>query len=169
MRISIKASMFLPVLVILVLGLLSGCSNSASVPTPPPVKPSPPPVVTPPPVDNPSVPANRVDIVYFHPKIRCASCISVELRTKDVINAYFKDAVDSGKLTFQDYELNSQNSVMIKKYGALGSQLFITTVKNGVEKINHIEEVWLPRILNDGVAFDKFMHDLLSQSLKEVG
>ena len=169
MRTSIKASMFLPVLVILILGLLAACGNSTPVQTPPPVKSSAPPEVIPPPANNPPVPANRVDIVYFHPKVRCAACISVELRTKDVINAYFKDAVNGGKLTFQAYELNSQNSSMIKKYGAVSSQLFITTVKNGTEKINHIEEVWLPRILNDGVAFDEFMRKLLSQSLKEVG
>jgi hypothetical protein len=165
--INLRKAFFL--LVLLAFGFLSACGNESPV-TIPPVpaeKPSEPPAASPP-VDALS-PANRVDIVYFHPKVRCAACISVELRTQAVINDYFKDARDSGKLTFQDYELqDKQNATMVKKYGALGSQLFITTVKNGVENIKHIEEVWMPQILNDQVAFDEFMHKLISQSLKEV-
>ncbi|MFC1905449.1 nitrophenyl compound nitroreductase subunit ArsF family protein [Chloroflexota bacterium] len=155
---------------LLAVGFLGACANEAPV-TIPPVsaeKPSEPPAVSPP-VAQPSTPTNRVDIVYFHPKVRCGACISVELRTKDVLSSYFKDAIDSDKLTFQSYELqDKQNTSMVKKYGALGSQLFITTVKNGVENIKHIEDVWMPKILNDGVAFDEFMRKLISQSLTEV-
>ena len=155
---------------LLTIGFLWACGSEAPL-TPPPVpqKPSESPVVSPP-VDTPSpAPANRVDIVYFHPKIRCGACISVELRTKDVLDGYFKDAMDSGKLTFQTYELqDKQNASIVKKYGAMSSQLFITTVKNGVENIKHIEEVWMPQILNDGVAFDEFMQKLIRQKLEEV-
>jgi len=114
-------------------------------------------------------PINRVDIVYFHPKRRCGPCISVETRTINILENDFKDAVESGKITFQAYVLeDKQNTSMVKKYGAVGSQLFITTIKNGDENIKHIEEVWMPKILNDGVAFDKFLSELFSQSLAEV-
>jgi hypothetical protein len=141
---------------------------------PPPANPSqtpksiePPPVI--PPVAQPSVPANRVDIVMFHPKVRCASCISVEARTKALLDDAFKDVMASGKLTFQSYELqDKQNAAIVKKYGAASSQLFITTVKNGVETIKHIEEVWMPQLLNSGPAFDEFLRKTISQSLKEL-
>lgn len=166
-----KTGIYYLLLVILAAGLLWSCGSSAPTPvTKPPTtdKPSAPPVASPP-SDKPSATANRVDIVYFHPKIRCGSCLSVELRTKDVVDSFFKEAVDSGKLTFQSYELqDTQNASMVKKYGAVGSQLFITTVKNGNEGIRHVQEVWMPQLLNDGVAFDDFMQDLISQSLQEV-
>jgi hypothetical protein len=160
---------------ILVMGVASSCAgNTKPADVPVPSKPSVPsetpatsqPATTPTPSP---IQANRVDIVYFHPKVRCASCISIELRTRAVINDSFKNAVDSGKLNFIDYELqDKQNASIVKKYGAASSQLFITTVKNNNETIKHIEEVWMPKILNDGVAFDEFMKNLISQSLKEI-
>ncbi len=182
MNISIKARIYIPLLTILILGLLVACDSNTTTMTPPsklakspatetpvPEEPSESPAVSSP-VDTPSpTPSNRVDIVYFHPKRRCASCISVELRTKALLDNAFKNAMDSGKLTFQTCELEDpQNASVIKKYSAVGSQLFITTIKNGNETIRHIEEVWMPKLLNDGVAFDDFMQKLISQSLKEV-
>jgi hypothetical protein len=114
-------------------------------------------------------PENRVDVVYFHPKRRCGTCVSIEIRTKEILEKNFKDAMDSGKITFRSYELDDpQNTDIVNKYGAVSSQLFINIVKNGSENIKHIEDVWMPQILNDGVAFDEFMDELLSQSLAEV-
>jgi hypothetical protein len=163
-----KISIYMVLCLILAMGLLMSCGNTTSPEIPTPTKHSTPTVV-PPPAEQPSASVNRVDIVYFYPKIRCAPCLSVELRTKDLVDSYFMEAVDSGKLTFQTYELqDKQNASIIKKYGAVGSQLFITTINNGNETIRHVEEVWMPQILNDGVAFDDFMQELISESLKEV-
>ena len=168
-----KPSIYVVLSLILVAGLLWSCGSTpspiADAPTQPkPSQPAESPAVSPP-VAQPSAPANRVDIVYFHPKIRCGPCLSVELRTKALINDAFKDAMDSGKLTFKAYELqDKQNASMVKKYGAVSSQLFITTVKNDTETIKHIEDVWLPSILNDGVAFDAFLRKTISKSLQEV-
>ncbi len=157
------------VVAVLAIGFLWACGSEAPVTKPPVPERTSEPSPIPQPSVPPSVPINRVDIVYFHPKVRCGACISVELRTRAVLNDSFKDAVDSGKLTFQAYELqDKQNASIVKKYGALGSQLFITTVKNSTETIKHIEEVWMPNLLNDQVAFDEFMRKLISQSLKEV-
>ena len=167
-----KTTIYMVLFLILAMGFLMSCS---SMPSPESTTPTKPlnllvPTEVSPSAEQPSALTNRVDIVYFHPKRRCASCISVELRTKDVLDKSFKEAMDSGKLTFQSYELEDPNNAsMIKKYGAVGSQLFITTIKNGNETIRHVEEVWMPQILNDGVAFDDFMQELISQSLKEVG
>jgi hypothetical protein len=170
-----KINIYIVFCFILLMGLMSSCGGNAKpVDVTVPSKPSVPSEIpaTSPPATTPApstAQANRVDVVYFHPKVRCASCISVEVRTRAVINDSFKDAVDSGKLNFLAYELqDKQNASIVKKYGAASSQLFITTVKNNTETIKHIEEVWMPKLLNDGVAFDEFMRNIISQSLKEV-
>ena len=162
----IRTMIYSSLLSLLILSLLSCGGSTGPVPVSPP-EPAEQPAITSP-ASEAEAPANRVDLVYFHPKRRCA-CISIELRTKDVIDEYFKDAIDDGKLTFHSYELDDpQNAGMVKKYGAASSQLFITTVINGKENIKHVEEVWLPQILNNGVAFDEFMQKLISQSLKDI-
>jgi hypothetical protein len=117
----------------------------------------------------PSTLANRVDIAIFHPKVRCASCISIEQRTRALLDDSFKDEMAKGKLTIQSYDFQEkQNADLVKKYKPVGSQLFMTTVKTGVETITQIDDVWMPQLLNSGPAFDEFLHKTISQKLKEV-
>ncbi len=105
----------------------------------------------------------------MHPKVRCASCISIEARTRALLDDSFKDEMAKGKLTIQSYDFqDKQNADIVKKYKPVGSELFITTVKNGVETIKQIDEVWMPQLLNSGPAFDEFLRKLISQKLKEV-
>ncbi|MEJ2738755.1 MAG: nitrophenyl compound nitroreductase subunit ArsF family protein [Dehalococcoidia bacterium] len=161
--------------VIILAGLFTGCSSQDTeqepmiVPAPstPSEQPSKPPETL---QENPPVETvNRVDIVYFYPEVRCGSCISVELRTQDLLEKSFKDAMDSGKLTFLTYVLDDeQNAAEVEKYGALSSQLFINTIKDNTENIMHVEDIWMPRILNDGVAFDEYLSGLIEEALEEV-
>ena len=140
----------------------------------PPSYPSPPPASVEPPVAPPSAAQpfsleNRVDVVMMHPKVRCASCISIETRTRALLDDSFKDEMANGKLTIQSYDFqDKQNADIVKKYKPVGSELFITTVKNGVETIKQIDDVWMPQLLNSGPAFDEFLRKLISQKLKEV-
>jgi len=172
-----SATIYICLIVLLSAGLLSACNSSDSLPVPAETPESSEPVITNEPnSDEPqespvasTEQENRVDVVYFHPKRRCGACVSIEIRTKEILEKNFQDAIDSGKITFQSYELEDpQNTDIIKKYGAVSSQLFINIVKDGSENIKHIEDVWMPQILNDGTAFDEFMNELLSQSLAEV-
>ena len=83
---------------ILLTGFLWSCGGTvpADISTAPEsTEPSGLPAVSFPSEDQSSALANRVDILYFHPKKRCATCISVELRTKAVLDSYFKDGTIS--------------------------------------------------------------------------
>jgi len=172
MRISMYVILTLLLMVSFACGSSSQVTQSPVVsqpsnPSPPPTSVEPP--VSPPPAAQPSGLANRVDIVIFHPKVRCASCISIEQRTRVLLDDSFKDEMAKGKLTIQSYDYQEkQNADLVKKYKPVGSQLFMTTVKNGVETIKQIDEVWMPQLLNSGPAFDEFLRKLISQKLKEV-
>ena len=172
-----SATLYIFLALILLAGSLAACNSPEQLPVPQETpEPSIPANTNEPASDEPqdpsansTEPASRVNVVYFHPKRRCGTCISVETRTKNILENDFKDALDSDLISFQTYELDEvQNASIVKKYGAVSSQLFITTIKNGTENIKHIEEVWMPSILNDGVAFDEFLHELILQSLEEV-
>ena len=178
MNITFKAKVYLPLFVILAIGLLVACSNPA-----PPASPAPP--ATPPPSQpsaptettsekpptSPDVPgsSNVVKVVYFHPHIRCGACIYVEVRVQQNIEAYFQNEVDSGKLTFEIFDLGDKaNAAIANQYKAVGSQLFINVVKDGVDHIKHIQDVWMPKYLNDQEAFDELIQQTVRQALKEA-
>ena len=174
MNIAIKARMYCPLLAILLVGLLCACGNPSSTVPPPTEEPSTSPAVTPP-TEQPSeqtettTAPSRVDVVYFHRPRRCVTCLCFEERIRHVVNTYFEDEVDSGKLTLEIVNLGDKESaVIINKYGAFGPQLFINTVRDGADDIGDIEDIWSWGCRSDKEGFDQAARNLIEQSLKEV-
>ena len=126
----------------LVSGLLCSCARPVSI--------------APMPSGQLSGPADKVEVIYFHRPRRCVACIYVEERVGYIVNAFFKNELDSGKLTFEVYDLgNEKNATIAKKYGAVGSQLFINTIRDGIDHTRHIEEIWYWDCLDNEEVFDE--------------
>lgn len=165
MNVSLKAKMYLSLVVILAVGLLCACGSPAAVPTPP-AEPSEPPQVTTTP-NEPSNTPDRVDVVYFHRPQRCPTCLCFEERITYVVKTYFQKELNSGKLTFGVYNIgDSKNATIVKKYGAVGSQLFINTVKDGADHIRDIQKIWSWGCRTNKEGFDQQVKSVIEQSLK---
>lgn len=169
MSISLKAKTYLLLIVILAIGLLCACANPAPPTTPPPDNPSESPNV--PQVPNePSNALDRVDVVYFHRPQRCPTCLCFEERIRYVVSTYFQKELNSGKLTFGVYNIgDSKNADIVKKYGAVGSQLFINTVKDGTDHITDIQKIWSWGCRSNKAGFDQQVKSVIEQSLKGEG
>ncbi len=151
MNISIKTNkMYLPLLVLSVVGLLCACGNPAPATTPP---------------KEPSGPPDRVDIVYFQQGKPC-HCIAVVGETiQATMFLYFQDEQSSGKLTFQMVDLDKeQNAGIAKKYNAAPFSLFINIVRGDAEHIIAVPEIWLPT----GGGRDDFKEFLKSKIEKSL-
>ena len=165
MSISIKSKISFTLLALLALGLLCACGSSPAA-TPSGEGPSGSSAVSPIP-DEPLRPADRVEVVYFHRPRRCVTCICFEERVSYVVQTYFQDELDSGKLTFEIFNLgNEDNAAIVDKYGAIGSQLFVNTIKEGVDHISDIQEIWNWDCRHDKEGFDKAVKNVIEQSLK---
>jgi len=175
--------------------LLAGCSGSPAKPTPPPVQT---PVqaanqpATQPPSQSPSgqnltsgagiadnvTPVagqlqsplpNRVDVIYFHVNQRCVTCLCFEQHINTVIETYFRDAITSGKLTYRVLNLQkAENTTIAKKYGAVGSQMFINVIIKGVDNIEDIQSIWNWKCPGDPRGFERKVKSIIEQSLQEV-
>jgi hypothetical protein len=172
MRIPFKAKIYLFLFAILAVGLVCACASSAPATTAPPSQPAATTGTTsekPPTSPNVSGASNVVKVVYFHTHVRCGPCIYIETRTKYNVETYFKNELDSGKLTFEVFDLgDKKNAGIANKYKAVGSQLFINVVKDGVDQIKHIGDVWMPKYLNDQDAFDELIQSSIKQALKDA-
>ena len=92
----------------------------------------------------PKVPAlsTRVDVIYSHMNQRCPTCLCFEEHINTVIEKYFGETIASGKLTYKVLNAqDAQNSAFVKKFKAVGSQLFINTVVNGFDNIDDIQAI----------------------------
>jgi len=87
-----------------------------------------------------------------------------------VVNEYFQDELSSGRLTFTVIDIGDEESnSMVKKYGAFGSQLFINTVKDGVEHIRDIQEIWSWDCRSDAEGFEQKVKNTIEKSLRGEG
>jgi hypothetical protein len=157
--------------VFMISGLLLSCASPATGISPePPVRietPQPAPVTIPkPPAD---LPANRVDVYYFHMPQRCVTCICFEQRADYVVKTYFQNELASGKLTFQIYNIGDKaNADVVKRYNALGSQLFVNMIINNADHIKDIQDIWDWRCPSDKPGFDDKVRTVIKQSLEAV-
>ncbi len=78
--------------------------------------------------------ATKLQVVYFHAKYRCATCISIEENTKKTLNTYFASQLKDGTIKFQVLDVSDKkNEKLAEKYEASGSSLFLTKV-NGTKE-----------------------------------
>ncbi len=138
-------------LIILVAGMLCACGSPA--PEVPPTS------------DTSSLPADMVEVVYFHRTPRCYSCIYAETGTRYTVETYFKDELASGKVIFKAVNIK-ENATIVKKYGAFTSSLFINTVRDGTDHIEEVKDIWF--VLGNDEAFVKVVKSKIEESLTGV-
>jgi hypothetical protein len=71
----------------------------------------------------------KLNIVYFHAKYRCPTCLSIEENTKKTLNTYFATQLKDGTIKLQVLDVSEEkNEKLVEKYEADGSGLFLTKV-----------------------------------------
>lgn len=112
---------------------------------------------------------NRVDVIYFHVNQRCPTCLCFEQQVNHIIEADFSDEISSGRLTYRVLNAQQeQNADIARKYGAVGSQLFINTVVNGEDHIKDIQDIWNWNCRYNAPSFDRKVRSVIEDSLKEL-
>jgi thiol-disulfide isomerase/thioredoxin len=115
--------------------------------------------------NNSSGPADRVDVVYFHRTQRCPTCIYAEEQTRYTLETYFKDELDSGKVTFQSINVQDEaNADILEKYNNPSYlTLCINTVRDGTDHIEEVTDIWL--VIGDDEAFVEIVKSKVEKSL----
>ena len=73
--------------------------------------------------------STKLQIVYFHAKNRCPTCISIEENTRKTLDTYFAAQLKDGTIKLQVLDVSEEkNEKMVEKYEADGSGLFLTKV-----------------------------------------
>jgi len=113
---------------------------------------------------NSSGPADRVEVVYFHRTRRCYACQYAEEATRSAVETHFSDELDSGRLTFQSVDVqDAKNAAIIGKYSAYSSSLFVNTIKDGSDHIEHVTAIWY--LVGNDEAFVSTVKNTIEKSL----
>ena len=82
-----------------------------------------------------------VEVLYFHGKQRCATCMAIESNTKATMKKNFADQIKKGKVTFKVIDISKkENEKIAEKYEVTWSSLFIVRHKNGKETYKNMTE-----------------------------
>lgn len=125
-------------------------------------------MVEPQPGTEPQADVSQVNIVYFHRTKRCHSCQYSEAQTRATLDKYFAEELASGKITFISVDVQDENNAtIIRKYGAYGPQLFITSVQGDTEHTQEVQEFW--DFIDDDGGFSNLIIDKVNEALEDAG
>lgn len=110
---------------------------------------------------------DRVEVLYFHGKQRCATCMAIEKHTKEVVNTLFADELKNGTLVFNAVDLSTpEGEKTADKYEVTWSSLFVNKWKDGKELRHNLTEFAFSNARKDPDAFKKGLADEIRKSLK---
>lgn len=110
--------------------------------------------------------AERVEVAYFHRTQRCAGCAEAERLIRKTLDTYFTDQVASGAIHLAVTDVQKpENAAMTRKYSAAGSSLYFGVVKDGVEYLCPINDVWY--VLGNEARFLPLLRDRINAALGE--
>jgi len=111
---------------------------------------------------------NFVIAYYFHGNFRCFSCYQIERYSKEAVEQYFKNELNSGKLIFKAINVEKkENEHFIKDYQLYTKSLIISLVKNNKEvKFSNLTRVW--EFFGNKQRFFEYVRDEITKYLKEL-
>lgn len=84
---------------------------------------------------------DHVEVMYFHGKQRCATCMAIEKCAREVVEKDFANEKKKGKVVFKIVDISTDEGEKIaKKYRVTWSSLFVNGWKAGKEKRNDMTQ-----------------------------
>ncbi|OKY84202.1 MAG: thioredoxin [Bacteroidales bacterium 52_46] len=109
---------------------------------------------------------DRVEVMYFHGKQRCATCMAIEKNAKVVVNTLFADELKNGTVVFKTVDLSTPEGEKVADiYEVTWSSLFVNKWKDGKETRSNLTEFGFANARNNPEGFKKCLADKIRQSL----
>lgn len=109
---------------------------------------------------------DHVEVLYFHVKQRCATCIAIENNTLAVMKENLSEQVKKGEVVFKVIDISKkENEKIAEKYEVTWSSLFVVCYKNGQETAENMTQFAFgnvrksPEVFKDGLV--KTINDML--------
>jgi hypothetical protein len=83
---------------------------------------------------------SMVEVLYFHGKQRCASCLAIENGTRELLENVYADKLRSGEIVFKSVNI-SENEALADKYEISWSSLLIVDYdEKGKESVMNLTD-----------------------------
>jgi hypothetical protein len=105
-------------------------------------------------------------VYYFHGKIRCPTCRSIESQSHQIVESDFAPQLDSGELVWKVLNYEEAGGIeLAKKLGVDKPVVVLVRMKGGeIENWKRLDRVWA--LVGDKPAFAKFVREEIGQMLE---
>lgn len=84
---------------------------------------------------------NHVEVLYFHGKQRCATCMAIESNAKAALVEHFAEQMKSGDVVFRVIDISQkENEALAEKYEVTWSSLLVVKYKDGQETYENLTD-----------------------------
>ncbi|MCM1035162.1 MAG: nitrophenyl compound nitroreductase subunit ArsF family protein [Paludibacter sp.] len=112
---------------------------------------------------------DHVEILYFHGKQRCATCMAIEKNAKEAIEMQFADELKKGTVVFKTIDISKpENEKIAEKYEVTWSSLFISQWTEGKETYENLTEYAFANARNAPDTFKNGLIEKVKVSLNKI-
>ena len=110
---------------------------------------------------------NGVEVLYFHGKQRCATCVAIEKNTRQVVESEFPEELQNGELIFHIVDITKpQNKDLADKYEITWSSLVVVKYEDGKEQVENLTNFAFANARNNPDTFRRELTDKLKKLLE---
>lgn len=110
---------------------------------------------------------NRVEILYFHGKQRCATCMAIEKNTRELVNTTFAKELKNGTVVFKIVDMSTPEGEKIAdNYKVTWSSLYVNKWKDGKETRNDMTKFGFSNARKTPDTFKKVVIQKVKSLLK---
>lgn len=108
-----------------------------------------------------------VEVIYFHGKRRCATCVAIEQYAREVVDKTFAHEKKKGEVRFKVIDTSTaEGKKLAKDYHVTWSSLYVNGMANGKEKRHDMTAFAFKHARNNTAAFKKGVSDKIRDLLK---
>lgn len=111
---------------------------------------------------------NVVEVMYFHGKQRCVTCMAIEKLTKEVVEKDFAKEVKQGKVRYREIDISTDEGEKIAdRYEVTWSSLFVNQWKGKKETRNNMTKFGFANARKDPDAFKAGLRNKINELLNK--
>lgn len=107
---------------------------------------------------------DRVEVLYFHGKARCATCVAIERGTVEAVEGAFADEMREGKVVLRTIDISkAENEAMAERYEVTWSSLMVTRWRDGEERVVDMTEFAFANARRDAEGFKRGVVEMVNE------
>ena len=115
-----------------------------------------------------SVSEPYLNVYYFRSNFRCSNCYKIEEYTKEAIEKYFQDKLESGEIVYRVINIDEEeNAYFVDDYQLYTKSVVLSKLRDGEEvEYKNLQKVW--EYLNDQEKFHSYIKEEIYSFFNEA-